>query len=438
MVLTVKQTIALDYLEDNSTNELIFGGGAGGGKSRLGCYWLLKMALKFPNTRWIMGRAVQKTLKETTLNSFFEVCAAQGIKPTQHFVYNENKSLIKFFNGSEILLKDLELYPSDPEFDELGSLEITGAFVDECNQINQKAWNILKSRIRYRLDENKLIPKILGTCNPSKNWVYSEFYSPYKSKRLQNNKKFVQALLKDNSFVSKHYEANLQSLDKASLERLLMGNWEYSDDPSILCDIDAINDCFTNDFIKPDPTKKRLSSDLAMQGRDSFITLLWQGSVAQVVLDQAKSDGASIERDLIKLMETYNVSRSNVVADSDGLGNYLQSYIKGIKPFHGGSKPYKDTYDNLKSECAFKLAEKINKRELKINCTQEQRNKITKELEVLKRKSVDSDTTKLGIIKKDDMKKILGHSPDYLDALLMGMIFEIAPKQQVFTIPGFN
>jgi phage terminase large subunit len=38
MILTKKQTSALDVLEDDQTKELIFGGGAGGAKSVLGCY----------------------------------------------------------------------------------------------------------------------------------------------------------------------------------------------------------------------------------------------------------------------------------------------------------------------------------------------------------------------------------------------------------------
>ena len=64
MKLTVKQTIALDYLEDNITNEVLFGGGAGGGKTALGCYFQIKRRLKYPETRGLIGRAVLKTLKE--------------------------------------------------------------------------------------------------------------------------------------------------------------------------------------------------------------------------------------------------------------------------------------------------------------------------------------------------------------------------------------
>ena len=175
MKLNKKQTQALDYLEDNKTTELEYGGAAGGGKSVLGCYWQIKRRIKYPGTRGLIGRASLKTLKDTTLNTFFEVASMQGIQNGRHFRYNQQSNIISFYNGSLIFLKDLFQYPSDPNFDELGSLEITDAFVDENNQTTQKANNIVKSRMRYKLDEFGLIPKLLGTCNPSKGWIYSSF-----------------------------------------------------------------------------------------------------------------------------------------------------------------------------------------------------------------------------------------------------------------------
>ena len=112
--------------------------GAGGGKSILGCYWQLKNRLKYPDTRGLIGRASLKTLKETTLQSFFFVANAQGLKANVHYKFNAQSNQILFPNKSIIFLKDLFLYPSDPNFDELGSLEITDAFIDETAQITKK------------------------------------------------------------------------------------------------------------------------------------------------------------------------------------------------------------------------------------------------------------------------------------------------------------
>ncbi|GAG67479.1 unnamed protein product [marine sediment metagenome] len=199
MKLLQKQRNAVYYLKDRTTKELLFGGAAGGGKSALGCLWLIEQCQKYPGTRWLMGRAKLKTLKETTLNTFFEISHNLGIK--DQYIYKEQRSLIIWNNGSEIILKDLFYYPSDPDFNELGSLEITGAFIDECDQIVKKAWQIVKSRIRYKLTEFDLMPKLLGTCNPSHTWLYLDFFKLYQTGKLPKQKQFIQSLPQENPFL---------------------------------------------------------------------------------------------------------------------------------------------------------------------------------------------------------------------------------------------
>ncbi len=124
-----------------------------------------------------------------------------------------------------------------------------------------------------------------------------------------------------------------------------------------------------------------------------------------------------------------SVGHSQTVVDSDGMGAYLESYLKGIKEFHGGAQAVdKEEFGNLKSECAYKLAEFVNKRLIKIVCSEDQKYRIIQEMGVLKAKSVDTDETRKRIIKKEDMKEALGRSPDYLDMLIMAMLFHVKPK----------
>jgi len=427
MELLSKQENAVFYLKDDSTTEILYGGAAGGGKSAIGVLWLIEMCQTYPKTRWLMGRAKLKTLKETTLNTFFEIASKFNLN--SQFTYNTVSSVIKWNNGSEILLKDLYYYPSDPDFDELGSLEITGAFIDECNQVVQKAWQLVKSRIRYKLKEYDLIPKMLGSCNPAQNWVYSTFYKPSKENKLPDYRKFIQALPTDNPHLPESYLESLLQMSQASKERLYFGNWDYDDDPTKLCDYDAICDLFTNDHVKGG--RKYISSDLAMQGRDRFITGSWDGLICSVDIDLQKTTGKEIETKLTELKNNKGVPNSNIVADSDGLGAYLESYIQNIKSFHGGSSAFnKNDFDNIKSECGFKLAEIINNGLMKIICTKEQEELIKKELNIcLKRDNLDVDKKKL--IKKPKMKELLGNSPDYLDMLLMRMWFEVRPVKRV-------
>ena len=433
MELSIKQTTALDLLEDKTTNEILFGGGAGGGKTALGCYWQLKQRLKYPNTRGLIGRAVLKTLKETTLVSFFQIAKMQGLEANKHFKFNAQSSTIEFPNDSTILLKDLYSYPSDPNFDELGSLEITDAFIDEASQVDDKARNIIKSRIRFQLDQNDLVPKILYTCNPAKNWTYSEFYKPQQENTISKNKRFITSLIDDNPYISKHYKENLLTLDSVSKERLLFGNWEYLDDPAQLIDYDKILDSFSNTFVPIGDSF--ITCDVARFGNDSTVIGIWSGFRVRFYQFNGKSVVEVAE--LIKNFATeHKVPTSNIVCDEDGVGGGVVDILR-CKGFVNNSSPLvnpvtrqKENFDNLKSQCYFKLADMVNKAELYIQADGKQKQTIIQELEQVKQKSVDNDMKK-GVIPKDKVKAAIGRSPDFSDCLAMRMFFEYSPRFQV-------
>lgn len=440
MKLNHKQTEAIDYLEDSVTNEVEYGGGAGGGKSILGCYWQIKRRLKYPGTRGLIGRTSLKTLKDTTLQSFFEVCKMQGLKAGVHYNFNQQSSTIQFKNGSLIFLRDLFSYPSDPNFDELGSLEITDAFIDENNQISEKAHNIVKSRIRYKLEDYNLIPKILGCCNPAKGWIYNKFYKPSKAGTLPKNLQFIQALVGDNPDISKHYKENLLSLDELSKQRLLYGNWEYDDDISVLINYDNIINCFTNSFIQVG--EKYITADIARKGKDNTVIMVWDGLRVEAIFVE---NGRLVDENVKKIKELkylYNVPNSNTIVDEDGIGGGVVDYLKCVGFVNNSTAlpspaaPYNDkgirppeNFVNLKSQCYFKLASYINANKIFINCIDiTTKNLIVQELEQVKQHNMDKDGKK-AVIPKDVVKLNIGRSPDYSDALMMRMWFEFKQKK---------
>jgi hypothetical protein len=376
---------------------------------------------------------VLKTLKETTLVSFFQIAKMQGLEANKHFKFNAQSSTIEFPNGSTILLKDLYSYPSDPNFDELGSLEITDAFIDEANQVDDKARNIIKSRIRFQLDQNDLVPKILYTCNPAKNWTYSEFYKPQQENTISKNKRFITSLIDDNPYISKHYKENLLTLDSVSKERLLFGNWEYLDDPAQLIDYDKILDSFSNSFVPIGDSF--ITCDVARFGNDSTVIGIWSGFRVRFYQFNGKSVVEVAE--LIKNFATeHKVPTSNIVCDEDGVGGGVVDILR-CKGFVNNSSPLvnpvtrqKENFDNLKSQCYYKLADMINKAELYIQADGKQKQTIIQELEQVKQKSVDNDMKK-GVIPKDKVKAAIGRSPDFSDCLAMRMFFEYSPRFQV-------
>ena len=420
--LTSKQKRALKYLLDNTTTEVLYGGAAGGGKSFLLCCYSIITCLQYPGVRGLIGRSKLDALKKTTLNTFFDVCNQWNIKSGEHYNYNAQSNIITFYNGSEIILKDLFLYPSDANFDSLGSLELTFACIDEANQITEKAKNVLSSRLRYKLDEYNLIPKLYMSCNPAKGWVYNNFYKPNRDNTLPNHQKFIQALVSDNKHISKHYEEQLQKLDEISKARLLRGDWEYDDSNDTLINYDSIINMFSNIV----PTgEKYITADIARYGKDKTCIFFWNGlQVSQIVVLELSSM-VDVANKIKEIQQREGVRLSNIIVDEDGVGGGAKDILR-CKGFQNNSKAVRgENYQNLKTQCYYKLADLINRGQIGVSTNDIKfKELIIQELEMVKRTNIDKDS-KLSILSKDKVKDLIGRSPDYSDALMMRMYYEL-------------
>lgn len=456
---TTKQYYALEKMYDNETEILLFGGGAGGAKSVLGCFWVISSALKYPGTRWVIGRAVLKNLMATTGKTFFRLLGSApqiqkrdlplevrfNLRWGIDFTYNSMKSELIFKNGSEIVFKDLELTPRDPEFDSLGSAEYTGAFVDEVSQVSWKAIDVLATRLRHRTEEYGIKGKILCCTNPSKNWAYSMFYKPSQNNTIKPHYHFIQALVTDNPYIDPEYVEALKRREKATRERLLFGNWEYDDDPSKLFEFDKLQDMFTNRHAR-DPDHKYITSDPARFGEDKAVIYVWYGLYIEKIFFWEKSSMALLREEILRLADEEGIPRSNIMVDDDGIGGAgIVDHIPGVKGFVNNSSPIEDNFDrdldgnkikpnyyNLKSQCYFKLSEYINQGKIGINCDDQGiREWIIEELEQIKRKNADKDG-KMQVIDKKEIKDKLGRSPDFADCIMMRMRWEVGVREDFY------
>lgn len=433
IVPTEKQKLAAYYLDPKKSGviEVLYGGGAGGGKSFIGCLWLLSMCTTYPGTRWLMGRSKLKTLKETTINTFFDVMAL--MKYPKHLWKYYDSSHIEFKNGSQIILKDLFSYPSDRDFNSLGSLEITGAFIDEVAQITRRAKEVVRSRIRYKLDKYKLHPKMLLTCNPTKGWPLYDFYLPSTNGTLREDKIFIQALLSDNPNAPDSYRQTLEGLEDITLRnRLLHGNWEYENDDNGLIEPDAIADLFSNRFVDDmntdETVKYYLTADIALHGSDRFVLGIWRDLTLERIISIEKTDGDSIVKMVKTLLARYKIPQTRFVYDSDGVGGYLRGFFPVAMSFVANSRPTSENYANLKAQCSFKLAKMINERAIYIKDSTF-KSEIEMELAMIRKKTTIADA-KLAVVSKEDVKMVLGHSPDYADMIMMRMYPEVGKNKR--------
>jgi len=416
-----RQSEALKFLSaDSDCETILYGGAAGGGKTMLGCMWQILRRLKYPGTRSLIGRAKLDTLKKTTMNTFFQVAADIGLRAGEDFSYNQQSHIIKFSNGSEIILADLFLYPSDPHFQDLGGLELTDVFLDEATEISEKAYSVVCSRIRYKLNEFNLKPKILLTCNPAKGWIYNQFYLPYKNQNLPEHLAFVQALPGDNIHLPEAYVTSLTRLPEADRKRLLEGDWEFDNSSDRLYLYDELMRCFREPM---NVGEGYITADIARLGKDRTVLCVWKGlsCIDIVVLRQKRQD--EVKAEIQRLMNQYSVRLSNVLADADGVGGGLVDSLR-CREFMNGSKAVRGTqYMNLKADCYFRLGELIDKNEITFPIKWQE--DICKELELIRRVDPDKEG-KLRVTSKDTISQRTGGiSPDIADAIMMRAYFEL-------------
>lgn len=425
-----KQFEAYKYWLDAITLYVLFGGGAGGGKSWWVCEKRLGTALSYPGSRGFIARKELKRLMSSTFITFRKVCKFYGL-PEEEWTLNGQYNYIEFRNGSRIDLLDADYKPSDPDYDRFGSTEYTDGDIEEAQEIKEKAFDVLKARVgRHMNKEFGLIGKIGLTCNPNKGWLYRVFYKPWKENTLPKEYAFVRALYKDNRFTADEYGRLLTGIkDKATRQRLRDGIWEYDDDDNALVEYDAILDLFTNSVARGE---KYLSADIARYGGDKIRIGLWEGLKVYKVLSFEKQGidrTTTIIRDLLR---TERIPYSHAIVDDDGVGGGITDNLPGIKGFVANSSPLenrrgeKENFKNLKAQCSYLLAEYINEHKLSIaaELSEEEKTQMIEEIEQIKSKDADMDG-KRQIVPKEEVREALARSPDWADMLMMRMFFEI-------------
>lgn len=425
-----RQREAIVRWNDETTVEIVYGGAKYGGKSFLGASLTFHDALVYSDTAYFIARKELNDLRKHTLPTIFEVFKYWNLDFEKYASYNGQDNYFDLYNGSRVYLLDCKRNPSDPLYERFGSMQMTRGWIEEGGEIEGLAKeNLLVSIGRKNNDKHGLRRKLLITCNPKKNFLYTDFYKPFVSRTLTSDKAFIRALPDDNTYGNAEYIKGLKNTkDKVMKERLVLGNWEYDDDPNALITYDAITAIFTNDHVKPTGFKY-ITADVARFGKDKTIIRVWHGLkvIERVVITGSKvTDTASRIR---QVAAKQLIPMMRVIVDEDGIGGGVVD-ILGCKGFVAGSAPINpkagENYRNLKSQCAYKLAEVVNDAQIYEECAiEEDRQLLIADLEQIKQHAMDNDTGKRAVMSKDEVKAILGRSPDDGDTYIMRMYFEL-------------
>lgn len=243
------------------------------------------------------------------------------------------------------------------------------------------------------------------------------------------------------------YPGNLLSQDEDTRRQLLEGRWKVSNSPMDVYEHEVFMGLFEN-LKGVDKTGKYITADIAMKGSNKLVVGYWEGMELCDIEIMDKSDGKQVIELISNMAKKYSVENRYICYDSDGVGSYIDGFIRGAVPFNGGAAPLavkdeasgrliKENYFNLKTQCYYRSGFRVSNGQMKINKrvsdkmydnTMTIRQRFMYERKAIRRDKADNDG-KLRIIGKDEMKvKLNGDSPDLLDMFMMREIFELKPK----------
>lgn len=439
------------------TVDVFFGGGAGGGKSWAICETRLINALRYPGYKSFIGRHELKRLMQSTYRTWMKVCKHHNV-PRDEWRLDGNLHVIRFNNGSTIDLLDLKYLPAeDPLYERFGSLEYSDGAIEEAGEVHPLAHEVLKSRVgRWMNDELGINPSLLSTGNPKKNWTYHLFYLPNKNDELPPDRKFIQALERDNPYGESSYAKNLSRIkDPVLRARLKDGNWEYEDDPTALMNYKYLVDMFTSsllgDLDEEDDSEddRYMVVDVARYGKDKTVVTFWKGWVCYKILFREKQGTDETASWLKELAEENDIHYSHILIDEDGIGGGVLDHMRGARGFLANAsaieededeldeveidnKPKQKTaFANLKTQCAYVLSEKVNTHKVAVRCTDANiKAWLIADLEQVKEQHIDTDDKKRRLVPKEEVKIVLGRSPDFGDTFIMRALFDLKPPSR--------
>lgn len=438
-----KQLEAAKYWIDPTSEEILYGGAKGGGKSYLGASLIFGDALIYPGTHFFIARKELIDLRQFTIPTIHEVFKNWKLDIKQYAAYNGQDHCYNLHNGSKVHLLACKEEPSDPFFERFGSMQMTRGWLEEAGEIPEAAKaNLWLSIGRWKNAEYKLKKKLLITANPKKGWMKREFVDPFKAELLPPPRKYIQAFAGDNPYLLADYLESLRNeKDKVRRERLWEGNWDYDEDSDSLITYDALTDAFSNTIYSDGD--KYLIVDVARLGTDSIVHSFWDGLEEYKIMKYQKQ---TIDRTIQGIRDAAaaeHIPFSHILIDEGGVGGGVVDHLFGVRGFNGASTPLpssseireraakaahflvpKTIFGNLRAQCGWKLAELINEHNIAF-MVPEYRDEIIGDVTALLKDADPAGESKKHLRDKDKAKQELGHSPDVGDVHIMRAYFEI-------------
>lgn len=221
---------------------------------------------------------------------------------------------------------------------------------------------------------------------------------------------------------------------------------EHVDDSGALFNYTALLDVFHN---TAEDGEKYLIVDVSDMGEDLTVFSYWEGlnEIWQKEFRDLNTEGIILQTR--EYAHRNNIPFKNIAVDAIGVGAGVasNSQLSGIVGFKSSFAPIKtdedivrlpnagyipkakiltSDYKNLRSQCVFTLSEHVNNHKIGSRVQGLIKDKLVEELATYQ--DVSPGDGKRVATKKENIKDLIGRSPDHSDTWIMRMYFELKKK----------
>ena len=310
-----------------------------------------------------------------------------------------------------------------------------------------KRYFFIKNGSLYDIVWGNSREEVYEKCKGEIDEIYTDDYRQYGEPWdvFVKSAAFVEAKLADNYQLMRDdpsYLGNLAAQSEEKRERDLRGNWKFKSAGDDYIKYEDMERFYENAYQYGDG-HKTASCDVAFDGGDNLVLALFIGNHIREIVTFSHDSRESILFVKSKLSE-WGVREEDFTYDLSGIGQSFKGFFPKAVPFNNRESVQekdKGAYDTIKSQCAYMFADALIHGEISIDATLLDRRFSGKNYQNVRlrdilmgerkaiRKDPDSDRGFV-LIKKQMMKKLVGHSPDFIECFLMQQIFKLKKRHK--------
>lgn len=251
---------------------------------------------------------------------------------------------------------------------------------------------------------------------------------------------FTEAKLEENIMLMSSdpkYLSNIANQSEEQRERDLGGNWKYKSAGDDIIKLEHMDKFYNAPYACDKDSTRYITCDVAFEGGDQCVFILWVGNHMEDIY-VCRRDAKQTVEVANALLERWRVRQENFAYDLLGVGHVFKGFFPKAVPFSAKESvkaKYKGMYFNLNAQVAYLFADHIKDGTYSINPELLQRRFTGKNYKDMRLVDILNQERRCIRFRVDDpsrlidkavaMKKLIGRSPDFIDAMKMREIFNI-------------